>query len=296
MEDVVDTVRRFNRAYTQRIGALDESFLGSGRPLGPSRLLFEIGLDGAAVLDLRARLGLDSGYLSRLLRRLETEGSVTVISDPADARRRLARLTAKGRREWRRLEQRSEATARSLVDPLSPRHRDRLREALQTAERLVRAASATFDVVDPMDPAARSALARYYAELDARFTTGFDAVAALSDGGAAMRAPTGTFVVVRSSGEPIACGGAQRHDRRSHEIKRMWVHPDFRGAGIGRRLLDDLEQRCTALGSRRVVLDTNSVLIEAIAMYERSGYTEIARYNDNPYAMRWFEKSLSRRR
>ena len=71
MNDVVATLRRFNRSYTQRIGVLDDSFLGSGRPLGSARLLFEIGPEGAGVLDLRTRLGLDSGYLSRLLHQLE---------------------------------------------------------------------------------------------------------------------------------------------------------------------------------------------------------------------------------
>ena len=79
-------LRRFNRTYTQRIGALDESFLGTGRPLGPSRLLFEIGSGdgaGATVRELRDRLGLDSGYLSRLLRALETDGLVVVRPDPA---------------------------------------------------------------------------------------------------------------------------------------------------------------------------------------------------------------------
>ena len=87
MSTTIATVRQFNRAWTQRVGALDESFLGSGRPLGPSRLLFEIGSTpgGAVVRELRDRLGLDSGYLSRLLRRLEDEGLVTTGADPDDA-------------------------------------------------------------------------------------------------------------------------------------------------------------------------------------------------------------------
>ena len=80
------TLRRFNRSYTQRIGVLTESYLGTGRPLGPSRLLFEIGADGARVSDLRQRLGLDSGYLSRLLRHLEHEGLVSGLpTTPTDA-------------------------------------------------------------------------------------------------------------------------------------------------------------------------------------------------------------------
>jgi len=87
--DSVETLRSFNRSFTQRIGVLDDSFLGSGRPLGLARLLFEIRPgDGATTLELRRRLGLDSGYLSRMLRSLERDRSVEVIQDPDDGRRR----------------------------------------------------------------------------------------------------------------------------------------------------------------------------------------------------------------
>src|SRR3954447_15098526 len=128
-----DTLRRFNRTYTQRIGALDESFLGTGRPLGVSRLLFEIGPDGASVRELRDRLGLDSGYLARLLRRLGEEGLVEVAADSSDRRRRVATLTTAGRDSWRQLDDRSEALARELVAPLTERQRGRLVTALATA-------------------------------------------------------------------------------------------------------------------------------------------------------------------
>ena len=93
---MIDQVRRFNRTVTQRVGALDDAFLARGRPLGQARLLWEIGPDGRDVRDLRARLDLDSGYLSRLLRALEHDGLVTVEVNEADGRLRTARLTATG--------------------------------------------------------------------------------------------------------------------------------------------------------------------------------------------------------
>src|SRR5215216_3939895 len=92
------TLRRFNRTYTQRVGALDDSYLGLGWPLGASRLIFEIGGSGTTVRELRDRLDLDSGYLSRLLRRLTRAGVVAVEPDQADRRRRLVTLTAEGRK------------------------------------------------------------------------------------------------------------------------------------------------------------------------------------------------------
>src|SRR5438477_8955487 len=96
---MVEQVRRFNRLVTERVGALNDHFLGRPRPLGEARLLWEIGLDGCEVRLLRSRLGLDSGYLSRLLRSLEVAGLVEVLANPADARSRVARLTRAGRRE-----------------------------------------------------------------------------------------------------------------------------------------------------------------------------------------------------
>ena len=282
-DPATDTLRRFNRTYTQRIGALDESFLGTGRPLNVSRLLFEIGPDGAGVRELRERLDLDSGYLTRLLRRLGDEGLVEVRPDPADGRRRIATLTARGRTTWVEIDDRSEALARTLVEPLTPRQRDRLTEALATADLLVRAATLHLREVDPTDPMAREAVAHYFAEIDRRFPDGFDP---------GEPDHTGTFLLATSAGRPVAYGGVQRISDETGEIKRMWVHDDWRGAGLGSRMLRELEALARRLGHTRVVLDTNRTLTEAIAMYERAGYTEIERYNGNPYAEAWFEKAL----
>lgn len=280
------TLRRFNRTYTQRIGALDESFLGTGRPLGISRVLYEIGPHGSPVRELRDRLGLDAGYLSRVLARLEDDGLIDVRPDPADRRRRLATPTAHGRAAWQDLEERSERLAQRLVAPLTARQRDRLTQALATADLLVRAATVHLREVPPGDPAARAAADRYIAELDRRFPQGF-----------ALDAPDteGTYVVATSDGEPVALGGlrdAPEIGPGSGELKRMWVHPEWRGAGLGSRMLRHLEAMATARGHRRVLLDTNGTLTEAIAMYERAGYRRIDRYNDNPYAELFFSKDL----
>jgi DNA-binding MarR family transcriptional regulator/predicted N-acetyltransferase YhbS len=285
-----ETLRRFNRTWTQRIGALDESFLGLGLPLGASRLLFEVGPAGATVRHLRERLDLDSGYLARLLRRLEDDGLVRATPDPADRRRRLVSLTARGRRAWDALDERSEALARGLVGPLTARQRARLTEALATADLLVRAATVHLRRVAPDDPAAVEAVGRYVAELDHRFRSGFD------PGDAAYRGSTAgdeVFVVATSDGRPVACGGVHGLAPGLGEIKRMWVDPGWRGAGLGARLLRRLEQEALDRGLAVVRLDTNGTLTEAIALYERAGYRRIDRYNDNPYAEAWFEKQLA---
>ena len=294
MTDVA-VLRRFNRSFTRRIGVLDDSYLGAGRPLGPSRLLFEIGTgEGERIVELRRRLGFDSGYVSRLLRQLEADGLVTVVADQADRRTRIARLTPAGRRAWRTLDRRSEQFALRLVAPLTERQRADLDAALATADRLLRAATITFDHVDGGGPDARRAMTAYFAELHTRFPTGFDPGDALATDAAAFAPPTGTLVLLRDDLAVAGCGGLQRVDGGTAEIKRMWIDPSYRGLGLGCRLLTHLEASAVVLGYGRVVLDTNATLTEAIAMYESSGYRPTARYNDNPYAQRWFTKRLSK--
>jgi GNAT superfamily N-acetyltransferase len=164
--------------------------------------------------------------------------------------------------------------------------------ATRTA-RLALAAMVSIDVVDPRSPDAQAAMRQYFDELDERFSSGFDP----SDAGAAadadlLRPPRGAFLLVRDGQTTIGCGGLQRIDATTAEIKRMWIAPDWRGLGLGRRLLSTLESVARDGGRGRVILDTNETLAEAIAMYERAGYHAIERYNDNPYAHHWFAKDL----
>src|SRR3954451_11230601 len=123
---LVDQVRRFNRTVTERVGALNDRFLGRGRPLGEARLLWEVGDAGCEVRLLRARLGLDSGYVSRLLRSLESDGLVRLAAGEDGRRLRGARLTAKGRRERQELDRRSDESARSVLEALSAQDQERL--------------------------------------------------------------------------------------------------------------------------------------------------------------------------
>ncbi len=317
MPDAVAVVRRFNRSYTQRIGVLEDSFLGLGMPLGPARLLFEIGAAPAAAQAppttqaLRERLGLDSGYLSRLLRRLEADGLIRLIPDPGDRRRRQVTLTEAGQERWKELERRSDDQARLIVGPLTQRQRARLARALSEADLLVRAATVRFEAVNPASPVARDVVGRYFAELGRRF--GFDPSGETEKDSKLLIPPAGVFVVAVSDGEPVACGGLQAlslpgdgplangpraggpsaNGLRVGELKRMWVHDDWRGAGLGSRLLRHLEDQARGLGHGVVRLDTNAALTEAIGMYQRAGYRPIARYNDNPWATHFFEKRLS---
>jgi DNA-binding MarR family transcriptional regulator/predicted GNAT family N-acyltransferase len=292
MDRSFEHVRSFNRAVTLRTGALDDSYLGRGRPLGQARLLFEIGPAGSDLRALRERLGLDSGYLSRLLKSLQRQGLLAVSDDADDRRRRHVALTAKGRSEWAAYDALSDDLARSLLDSLNAAQCERLLAAMAEVERLMTAASISIEVEKPDSDAARYCLDAYFRELAERFEAGFDPAKGGARDDASMAPPEGCFMVVRLHGRPIGCGALKRLDSETGEIKRMWVAPDARGLGVAKRMLEALEARALQVGMTRIRLDTNRALTQAQEMYRRAGYREIAPYNDNPYAHFWFEKEV----
>jgi DNA-binding MarR family transcriptional regulator/GNAT superfamily N-acetyltransferase len=291
---MVAQVRSFNRVVTQRVGALTDHFLARERPLGESRVLWEIGAAGCELRALRSRLDLDSGYLSRVLRSLAAAGLVTVTPNPADKRVRTARLTDAGLAERALLDGRSDRVAQAFLEPLDARQRDRLVTAMREVERLLTASLVTIAPLDPDQPQAQQCLHAYFAELDRRFDAGFDPNRGISAEPEELRPPAGLLLVASLRSEPIGCGALKFHRDEPTEIKRMWVDATARGLGIGRRLLAELEAQATANGASVVRLETNRALVEAISMYRAAGYTEVAAFNDEPYAHHWFEKQLTR--
>ena len=289
---MVEQVRRFNRVVTERVGALSDRFLGRAMPLGEARLLWEIGLDGCEVRLLRSRLGLDSGYLSRLLRSLEAAGLVEVTASAADRRTRVARLTAAGRRERATLDERSDDLAQSLLATLTSEQRERLVAAMREVERLLIAASVEIRPIDPEHADAQYCLAEYVAELNRRSTRGFDPSVGATALPHEVRPPAGAFFVAYLHGEAIGCGAVKHHADAPAEIKRMWLAPQARGLGLGRRLLDTLEECAQAGGARVAHIETSDVLTEAISLYRSAGWVEVPAFNEEPFADHWFEKPL----
>jgi DNA-binding MarR family transcriptional regulator len=288
----VAQVRSFDRTVTAVIGALEDRFLGRDRPLGEARLLWEVGETGSDARELRRRLGLDAGYLSRLLRSLERAGLVEVVPHPDDARVRAVRLTTAGRRERAELDRRSDAFAAGLLDSLGAEERQRLTDAMRQVERLLIRSRARIAEVPAMHPDVRWCFGHYYDELDRRFEGGFDVALARRTDPADLTLPNGLVLVAYVGDEPVGCGALRLHADGVAEIKRLWVAPQVRGTGIGGRLLADLEARARVHGCRVARLDTNRALTEAIAMYRRAGYREVPAFNDERYADHWFEKHL----
>ncbi|MGH3254434.1 MAG: GNAT family N-acetyltransferase [Streptosporangiaceae bacterium] len=289
---MIDQVRRFNRTVTQRVGALDDTFLSRDRPLGQARLLWEIGAGGSDVRELRSRLDLDSGYLSRLLRSLEGDGMVVVEPSHDDARVRTARLTSRGLAERAELDRRADDTAAAILQPLGVRQCDRLITAMAEVERLLVASTVQVAVCDPRHPDARWAVRAYVAELSDRFEDGWNPALSISATDEELTPPAGLFLIATLHADPVGCGALKFHDAAPAEVKRMWVSPAVRGLGLGRRLLAELEAHAAARGVRVLRLETNGTLGEAISLYQATGYREVAPFNDEPFAHHWFEKTL----
>jgi DNA-binding MarR family transcriptional regulator/GNAT superfamily N-acetyltransferase len=291
-QDLTARVRSFNRTVTQRVGALSDHYLARARPLGASRVLWEIGPDGTDARALRARLDLDSGYLSRLLRGLQDEGLIQVVPAEGDHRVRTAVLTDAGRAERAELDRLSDDLAAALLAPLNDRQRDQLAAAMGTVERLLTAGLVTFAVTDPASPEARACMAAYFAELGERFDGGFDPGASLPATDADLAQPSGLLLLARLHGEPVGCGALKFHGTEPAELKRMWVANRARGLGLGRRLLAELENQARRHGVTVVRLETNQALTEAITLYRSAGYAEVSAFSDEQYAHHWFEKQL----
>ena len=289
---LVEQVRSFNRTMTERVGALNDHFLGRNHPLGEARLLWEIGAEGASVRELRRRLGLDSAYVSRLLRSLEKQGLIVVRPSEQDGRVRLVQLTQTGLRERTELDQRADAFACSLLEPLSEHQRIKLVAAMAQVERLLIASMVQINVADPTSSDARWCFEQYFTELGERFETGFDPTLSISAEAHELTPPAGLLLIAWLREEPVGCGALKFHENKVGELKRMWVAPRARGLGLGRRLLLVLEHEAREAGMRILHLETNRTLVEAIEMYRHAGYQEVEAFNDEPYAHHWFEKRL----
>ena len=219
---------------TQRVGALHDHYLARDRPLGASRLLWEIGERGCDVRappgPPRARCRLREPTAAAL----ESEGLIEVV--PARARPSRPHGPADPARSCRTA---SCSTAAAMPWPprcSNPCHRRNVTSwstRWSCVDRLLTAALVRIDVVDPADGPARACLQAYFAELDDRFDTGFDPAVSLFPDVADMRPPRGSFVVAQLHGDAIGCGGVKWNDGAPAYIKRMWVAPAARGL-VGR--------------------------------------------------------------
>ncbi|UZD90018.1 bifunctional helix-turn-helix transcriptional regulator/GNAT family N-acetyltransferase [Cognatishimia activa] len=286
----IQRIRRFNRAVTAKLGVLDSSFMGRGRPLGVARVIHAIGHFGSDIGVIRTQLGLDKAVLSRMLRGLESDGLITFRVDTKDARKRHADLTDKGQAEYNAYDTLSNDHAADLLA-----NHPQTEQVLKAMDLIATAFTRDHVAITPMDPRACqsiSCLENYYTELETRFERGFDVSLSRDPEAINMMTPLGAFYVAMSDGVPLGCCGLKGVGTEVAEIKRLWVSPAARGMGLAQRLLTECEVAARELGIKVLRLDTNSALPEAEKLYRKTGWTQIDRFNDDPYPDLFFEKAL----
>ena len=280
--DPVARLRRFNRAVVRAAGALDTSCMGRGRPLGAARVLHLVQPEGTDVAAIRAKLGLDSGLMSRFLRALEREKLIETTPNPADRRRSIARLTPAGEAEVAACLELIRDQATAVLDRAGPRADEAL-AAMDLIASILNRDQIEIRPADPDAPEAVACMRAYFDELAAR-VSGFGPKGfTLPDpGSASYRPPTGGFLVAWSDELPVACVSLRPVDARTGEVKRLWVHGSARGQGVARRMMAAIEAEARVLGFTALKLDTNSALTEAVALCRAGGWVEIAPYTPPP--------------
>ncbi len=278
----IDALRRFNRFYTRRIGVLREGLLGSPYTLTEARLLYELAQGERATASALGRdLGLDLGYLSRLLQGLRRRGLVRAKRAAHDGRQSLLTLTAKGRQAFRVLNSRSRDEMASMLKPLGERDRNRLVEAMRTVQGLLTIGKTDSAVLlrehRPGDLGwvvqRHGAL---YAEeygwderfealvagIVARFVKHFDAARE-------------RCWIAEIDGERVGAVLVVKQSRSTAKLRLLIVEPGARGRGLGRRLVEECIAFARAKGYRKLVLWTQSNLAAARAIYKQCGFRRV---------------------
>jgi len=277
----VDAVRRFNRFYTRRIGALQAQFLGSPFPLPQARLLYELGQRGeCSASELGAELDLDLGYLSRLLQGLRRQGLVQGEASREDARRVRLSLTAKGRKAYQQLDARSREEVSAMLGKLAAPEQARLVGALQAVESVLERKEQPQIVLRPHRPGDMGwvvhAHGRIYAE-EYGWDERFEALVADIAAGFIKHfdAKRERCWIAEMDGEPVGSVFLVKENKSTAKLRLLIVDPRARGRGLGRRLVEECIAFALAKGYRKLVLWTQSNLAAARAIYRKTGFGKV---------------------
>ena len=291
----VSAVRRFNRFYTRQIGILREGHLGSPFSLAEVRVLYELAhRDGLTAAELGRELGLDAGYLSRIVRSFERRDLVEKTRSETDARQAHLRLTAAGRAAFAGLDARADDEIAALVRRSSPDDWRRLTDAMRTIER----------VLAPKQEAARNFLIRTHHPGDIGWVVYRHGVLYAREYGwderfeALVAQIVAEFVqnfdprrercwIAEQDGERVGSVFLVKKTDTVAKLRLLLVEPKARGLGIGHRLVDECIRFARQAQYRRMTLWTNSILHAARRIYEAAGFRLVS---EEPHAM--FGESL----
>ncbi|KAA2237395.1 bifunctional helix-turn-helix transcriptional regulator/GNAT family N-acetyltransferase [Salinarimonas soli] len=278
--DRTQAVRRFTRFYTRRLGVLEEGLLGSDLTLVEARVLYELATREAPMAGaIAADLGLDAGYLSRILRRFVERGLLARTRSESDGRRRVLALTPLGRETFAPLDRRSREQVGALMSRLSDVDQHRLVSAMATIETLLgdgEAAGAAYGL-RPHRPGDMGWIVHRHGALYAQeygWDDTFEAlVAEIAAGFVKSFDPKGDRCwIAEKDGEIVGSVLLVRQDATTAKLRLLYVEPKARGLGIGRRFVAEAVAFARGAGYRRITLWTNDILHAARRLYAEAGF------------------------
>jgi len=283
-EERVGVVRQFNRFFTRQIGVLREGLLHSPYTLTEARILFELGhRDHVTASDLCRELGLDAGYLSRILARLEQQGLLEKVRPDNDARQRLLRLTSDGRNAFALLNQRSLDEVSEMLNELSEEEQQRLLKAMQTIESIL---TKGLKYSEPFflrshEPGDMGWVTHRHGALYAQeygWDEHFEALVAqiVADFINNYNPERERCWIAEMDGEIVGSVFVVQGSETVAKLRLLLVEPKARGLGLGTRLVEECIRFARRRGYQKLMLWTNSVLLEARHIYKKTGFELIA--------------------
>jgi DNA-binding MarR family transcriptional regulator/GNAT superfamily N-acetyltransferase len=281
LEARINSVRQFNRFFTRQIGVLREGLLHSPYPLTEARIIFEMAQrEGLTASDLGRELGLDAGYMSRLLARLEQQGLLEKVRSETDGRQRLLRLTPEGQQAYALLDQRSRDEITELLSDLGEDDQQRLLKAMETIERLF---NKGLKYAEPF-------VLRQHESGDMGWVTyrhgvlyrqeynwdeHFEALVAqiVSDFITHYNPERERCWIAEMNGEIVGSVFCVQASETVAKLRLLLVEPSARGLGLGSRLVQECIRFARRRGYQKMTLWTNSVLEAARHIYAKEGFT-----------------------
>ena len=279
-ENRVAAVRRFNRFFTRRLGVLREGLLHTPYSLAESRILYEIAnRDHVIAADLSKELGLDPGYLSRILDRLEQKGLIQKVQSPSDGRQRLLRLTPDGEAAASLLDQRSREEIGEMLGNLSEHDQNRLIQAMNTIEQLLGDGLKYSEpyVLRQHEPGDMGWIVHMHGRLYAEeygWDERFEALVAqvCSDFINRYNPERERCWIAEMDGQIVGSVMVVQESDETAKLRLLLVDPRARGLGLGKRLVDECIRFARRKGYKKLVLWTNHVLVQARNLYQKAGF------------------------
>ncbi|MGJ4971560.1 helix-turn-helix domain-containing GNAT family N-acetyltransferase [Bradyrhizobium sp. HKCCYLRH1073] len=286
----VAAIRAFNRFYTRKLGALDQHLLDSPFSLAEARVLYELAqYDAISAKEIGLSLGLDAGYLSRIVQSFDEQGLITRTPLPTDRRQQQLGLTARGRQAYAKLDRSSQKEIAAMLAPLAPSVRDRLVGAMTTIE----------TALEPQQPGRSPVLLRSHRPGDIGWVVSRHGAIYAEEYGwdvsfEALVAEIGAqFIrsydparehcwIAELAGEPVGSIFLVKGSDEVAKLRLLLVEKKARGLGVGRALTEQCIRFAREKNYRTIELWTQSILTAARDIYARAGFRKIA---EEPHAM-----------